>query len=206
MLKCPDEIIDLMHEYLDEDINKEDEGILREHLRSCQDCQIHFHELKKTVALVQSMSRIAAPADFKQKVMSCLPKEKKKAGAERWLKNHPVLTAASLFLVLMAGTMFGTYNQDQQFSVSRQPNLIVENKTVVVPKGETVKGDVIVQNGDIRIEGEVEGNVTVINGHKYLASAGSVTGDIEEIDQAFEWLWFKIKKTSKAIFQIKEDK
>lgn len=205
-MKCSDEVISLMHEYLDEDINKEEEERLREHLRSCKDCQIYFHELKKAVALVQSTSRIAAPADFTQKVMSSLPKEKKKAGAERWLKNHPFLTAASLFLVLMAGTMFGTYNQDEQFSVSKQPNLVVENETVVVPKGEIVKGDVIVQNGDIRIEGEVEGDVTVINGDKYLASAGSVTGEIEEIDQIFEWLWFKIKNTSKAIFQINSDK
>jgi anti-sigma factor RsiW len=205
-VKCPDEIIEFMHAYLDEDIKKEDEEILREHLRSCKDCQIHFHELKKTVALVQSTSRIAAPDDFTRKVMESLPKEKKKIGAERWLKNHPFLTAASLFLVLMAGAMFGTYNQDQHFSVSKQPNLVVENETVIVPEGETVKGDIVVQNGDIRIEGDVEGNVTVINGHKYLASAGNVTGEIEEIDQIFEWLWFKLKNTGKAIFQIEEDK
>lgn len=202
-MKCP-EIIDFMHAYLDEGINKEDEDILREHLRGCKDCRVHFHELKKTVALVQSTSRISAPSDFTQGVMARLPKEKKKIGAERWLKNHPFLTAASLFLVLMAGTMFGTYNQDQNFSVSKQPNLIVENETVIVPAGETIKGDIVVENGDIRIEGDVKGDVTVINGHKYLASAGSVTGDIEEIDQIFEWLWFKIKNTSKAIFQVED--
>lgn len=202
-MKCP-EIIDFMHAYLDEGINKEDEDILREHLRGCKDCRVHFHELKKTVALVQSTSRISAPSDFTQGVMARLPKENKKIGAERWLKNHPFLTAASLFLVLMAGTMFGTYNQDQNFSVSKQPNLIVENETVIVPAGETIKGDIVVENGDIRIEGDVKGDVTVINGHKYLASAGSVTGDIEEIDQIFEWLWFKIKNTSKAIFQVED--
>ncbi|CAH0347764.1 anti-sigma factor [Bacillus sp. CECT 9360] len=202
-MKCP-EIIDFMHAYLDEDIKKEDEDILREHLRGCQDCQTHFHELKKAVALVQSTSRISAPSDFTQRVRASLPKEKKKIGAERWLKNHPFLTAASLFLVLMAGTMFGTYNQDQSFSVSKQPNLVVENETVIVPLGETVNGDVVVQNGDIRIEGDVKGDVTVINGHNYLASAGSVTGDIEEVDQIFEWLWFKIKNTSKAIFQVED--
>ncbi|RFU61022.1 zf-HC2 domain-containing protein [Peribacillus glennii] len=205
-MKCRDEIIGLMHEYLDEDITKEDESFLRGHLRSCEDCRAHFHELEKTVVLVQSSSRIVASPDFTQKVMSSLPKEKKKVGAERWLKNHPLLTAVSLFLVLMAGTLFGTYNQDEQFSVSKQPNLMVENEMVVVPSGETVNGDVVVQNGDIRIEGKVNGNVTVINGHNYLASAGSVTGEIEEIDQIFEWLWFKIKNTGKAIFQINEQK
>jgi anti-sigma factor RsiW len=205
-LNCPDQIIDFMHAYLDEDIKKEDEDILREHLRDCSDCQIHFHELKKTVAFVQSTSGIAAPAGFTQRVMASLPKEKKKIGAERWLKNHPFLTAASLFIILMAGTIFGTYNQDQSFSVSRKPNLIVKNDTVIVPRGKIVNGDVVVQNGDIRIEGDVKGDVTVINGHKYLASAGNVTGNIDEVDQVFEWLWFKIKNTSKAIFQTKDDK
>ncbi|MDQ0220153.1 anti-sigma factor [Peribacillus cavernae] len=205
-MQCPDEIIDLMHQYLDEDIKTEDEISLREHLRSCQDCQVHFHELKKAVALVQSTSSMAAPAGFTQRVTANLPKEKRKAGAERWLKKHPFLTAVSLFFVLMAGAMFGTYNQDQNFSVSKQVNLVVENETVIVPKGKTVKGDVVVQNGDIRIEGDVQGDVTVINGHNYLASAGSVTGDMEEVDQIFEWLWFKMKNTAKAIFQMNEDK
>ena len=57
--------------------------------------------------------------------------------------------------------------------------------------GETIEGNVVVQNGDIRIEGEVKGNVTVINGQKYMVKAGNVTGDIEVIDQAFEWMWYK---------------
>ncbi|PLT33610.1 zf-HC2 domain-containing protein [Bacillus sp. V5-8f] len=205
-MKCPDEIISLMHEYLDEDITKESEAVLRGHLRSCEACRTHLHELEKTVILIQSTSGLSAPADFTKKVMSSLPKERKKVGAERWMKNHPFLIAASVFLLLMAGTLFGTYTQDEQFSVSRQPNLMVENEMVVVPKGETVNGDVVVQNGDIRIEGTVNGNVTVIHGHQYLASAGNVTGEINEIDQVFEWLWFKIKNTGKAIFEINENK
>ena len=48
------------------------------------------------------------------------------------------------------------------------------------------------KNGDIVIEGEVDGNVTVING-QYMASTAVVTGQIEEIDEMFEWLWYKIK-------------
>jgi hypothetical protein len=59
-----------------------------------------------------------------------------------------------------------------------------------------------VQNGDIRIEGKVIGNVTVINGHEYLASAGSVTGEIEMVNKIFDWLWFKMKNAGKAVFQV----
>jgi predicted acyltransferase (DUF342 family) len=83
-----------------------------------------------------------------------------------------------------------------------QKNLIVKNHTVIVPKGEVVKGDVVVQNGKLRIEGEVKGNVTVINGTKYLASAGHVTGDIKEVNQVFDWIWYYFKKTGKDIIHI----
>ncbi|WP_409303810.1 zf-HC2 domain-containing protein [Peribacillus sp. SCS-155] len=192
-MKCPQEIIVYMHEFLDQEISKEHENELRQHLKGCESCQKYFQELKRTEALVQSTSRITAPADFTQKVMSSLPKEKRNVGARRWFRNHPLVTAASLFILLMGSAMFSTYKQDQNFSVTKQPNLIVQNETVIVPQGKTVEGDIEVHNGDIRIEGKVNGDVTVINGHQYMAAAGNVTGEIEEVDQVFEWLWFKIK-------------
>jgi anti-sigma factor RsiW len=200
-LSCPSEIIEYMHEYLDEEISAEHEKILREHLQTCKECQTHFHELKKTVALVQSTSHIKAPSNFTANVMERLPKEKKKVGVQRWFRHHPLLTAASLFFLLMAGSLFSTWN-DHQFSVSKQPNLKVENNTVIVPRGEVVKGDVVVKNGTLKIEGEVQGNVTVINGKQYLASAGHVTGEIKEVNEVYEWIWFQIKKTGKDVIRI----
>jgi anti-sigma factor RsiW len=201
-MKCPIEIEEYMHEFLDHEISAEHERILRLHLQECKDCQIHFHELKRAIALVQSTSHIEAPSDFTQKVMANLPKEKKKVGVQRWFKHHPILTAASLFVVLMGGSMFTAWNEDHHFSFSKQPELVVEKDTVIVPAGKTVNGDVTVRNGNIKIEGKVNGNVTVINGDKYLASAGNVTGDIEEVNQVFEWLWYKIKDTTKKSIQF----
>ena len=83
------------------------------------------------------------------------------------------------------------------FLFTKQPNLQVEGQTVIVPKGETVKGDIVVKNGDIVVKGEVDGDITVING-KYMASTANVTGQIEEVDEAFEWLWYKIKSSAKS--------
>lgn len=201
-MKCPAEIILYMHEYLDEEISAEHERELREHLQNCEDCQTYFHELKKTIALVQSTSHIQAPANFTQNVMAKLPKEKRKVSIQRWFRQNPLLTAASLFLVLMMGSLFSTWDQDQQFSVSKQPNLVVQNDTVIVPEGEVVKGDVVVKNGTLKIEGKVDGNVTVINGEKYMASAGKVTGEIKEVNAIFEWMWYHIKKTSKEVVNV----
>jgi cytoskeletal protein CcmA (bactofilin family) len=97
----------------------------------------------------------------------------------------------------MSGTVFSAWETDEDFSVSKQSNLVIHDKTVVVPKGETVKGDITVRNGDIKIEGKVDGNVTVIHGDKYLASAGEVTGNIEELDKIFDWVWYNVKTHAK---------
>jgi anti-sigma factor RsiW len=121
---------------------------------------------------------------------------------QRWLRNHPLIAAASLFLVLMMGSVLSTWNQEQEFSVSKQENLVVQNNTVIVPEGEVVKGDVIVRNGELKIEGEVQGDVTVINGEKYLASAGHVTGQIEEVNEVFDWIWYHMKKTAFDVIDI----
>lgn len=196
-MKCPEHVIEYMHEYLDDEIPDEHEKILREHLQCCNDCQEYFRELNKSIALVQSTSHIQAPSDFTSKVMAGLPKEKKKTEIQRWFRSHPLLTAASLFLALMTGSILTTWNEEHQFSVSKQPNLVVENDTVIVPEGEVVKGDVVVRNGKVKIEGEVQGNVTVINGEQYMASAGNVTGEITEVNEVFEWIWYHIKKTFK---------
>lgn len=202
---CPEQIIELMHEYLDEEIDPADEVVLREHLQGCKECEILFNELEKSIAFVKSLSHMQAPADFTANVLARLPKEKKQVLMGRWLKNHPILSAASLFIVLMTGSLLSTWNQEREFSVSKQENLVVKNNTVIVPEGEVVKGDVTVRNGTLRIEGEIQGDATVINGEKYLASAGHVTGEIEEVNEVFDWIWYHMKKTTKDVVRVFDD-
>ncbi|WP_203340732.1 anti-sigma factor family protein [Planococcus beijingensis] len=202
MNACPENVLHLMDDYLDGDISQNDERQLREHLESCSDCRKLYQELSKTIAFVQSASHIQAPADFVQKTMARLPKEKQRAGVQRWFRRHPMLAAAALFCVLMSAALFTNFNDDQQFAFTKQPNLVVDGQTVIVPEGEKVVGDLTVRNGDLRVEGELEGDVTIVNG-QYMASSGVITGEIEEIDQAFEWLWYTIKngfKEAAAIF------
>jgi anti-sigma factor RsiW len=197
MKECPEHVVQHMHEYLDGDLEKVQEQELKAHLQECQNCYQQFHELEKAMALVQSTSHIAAPNDFTQRVMNSLPKEKKTIGMNRWMRSHPLFVAAAIFFILMTGSMFGNWQKDE-LSFTNQPNLVLEDSTVVVPNGKVVEGDVVVKNGNIRVEGEVKGNVTVINGtvingENYLASAGQVTGDIKEINELFDWIWFSIK-------------
>lgn len=197
-MSCSSEVIQLLHKYMDHELSSDEEKRVKIHLQTCEECSKRFHELEKAVAFVQSTSHIEAPKDFTQAVMNSLPKEKRTVSWNRWLKGHPMLVAASLFVILMTGSLFSAWNEDQHFSVSKQSNLVVENSKVTVPEGEVVKGDVTVKNGSLKIEGTIEGNVTVING-AYLASAGHVTGEIEVVDEMFEWLWFHIKSLSQDV-------
>ncbi len=201
MNMCPDHIVHYMHEYLDGEISHEHELELKEHLTSCTSCSQHMQELSKVVAFVQSASHIAAPHNFVENVTARLPKEKSRAGVKRWFHSHPLLTSAALFMILMSASLFTSYNEDQQFSFTKQPNIIVEGHTVIVPAGEIVKGDLVVKNGDILIDGVVDGDVTVING-QYMASTANVTGEIDEINKAFDWLWYKMKNMAKDVSSL----
>lgn len=200
MNTCPEHIVHYMHAYLDGDISRDEERELKQHLKSCEQCKEIMNGLTESIAFIGSAVQIKAPDNFVNGVMARLPKEKSKAGFQRWLRRHPFLAAAAMFVILMSASLFSSYGNDQQFSVTKQPNLIVEGQMVLVPAGETVKGDIVVKNGELRIEGQVEGNVTVIRGSKYMASTAVVTGTSEEIDKVFDWLWYKIKTTAKAIF------
>ncbi|MEC4586478.1 anti-sigma-W factor RsiW [Bacillus safensis] len=201
-MSCQDRIVQLMHQYLDGDIEPQDEKELKSHLQSCEECRTHFQQIEKSIALVQSTSHIEAPSDFTAKVMAGLPKEKKRVSVQRWIKAHPLMVAAALFIILMGGSLFTSWNTDHNFSVSKQPNLVVENDTVTVPKGETVKGDITVKNGKLIVEGKVDGNVTVVNGEQLTASAGQVTGQINEINEVFDWIWYKMKSTAQNVMRV----
>ncbi|WP_203247913.1 zf-HC2 domain-containing protein [Sporosarcina beigongshangi] len=200
MNTCPEHIVHYMHAYLDGDISRDEERELRQHLESCEQCKEMMNGLTESIAFIGSAVQIQAPANFVNGVMARLPKEKSQAGFQRLLRRHPFLAAAAMFVILMSASLFSSYGNDQQFSVTKQPNLIVEGQTVLVPEGETVKGNIVVKNGELRIEGQVEGNVTVIHGSKYMASTAVVTGTSEEIDKVFDWLWYQMKTTFQNVF------
>ena len=199
---CPEEIIFYMHDFLDDDLSVEDEQVLKEHLQNCADCQKHFQELKRTEAYVTSVPHIQISDQFTAQVMERLPKEKGSIGIKRWFRHHPMLSAAALFLILMGGSLLGAWSDDQKFSVTKNDHLVVENGVVIVPEGEVIEGDITVKNGDIHINGEVDGSITIINGERYMASAGNVTGDIEEVDEVFEWIWYQIKNGFKIVKKV----
>ncbi|WP_164670737.1 zf-HC2 domain-containing protein [Virgibacillus doumboii] len=210
-MNCENEAIELMHKYLDSDLTKQDETKLRTHLESCEACQKHFHELKRTITLIQSTEQISAPAGFTENVMKSLPAERKRVRYLRWFKAHPALTSAAIFFIFMFSGIFSAWNQEGELVVSKQENLVIKGDTVIVPDGVTVSGDLTVKNGNLKIEGNVDGNVTLINselvddsleGSGHMASVGEVNGELKQVDQIFEWIWFHLKDLFQSIFSL----
>ncbi|MDX8047743.1 anti-sigma factor [Gracilibacillus sp. S3-1-1] len=201
-MKCDKEMIQLMHEYLDGDISKEDDQRLRSHLQACEDCQKHFQELKRTVTLITPNLELKPSINFTTNVMASLPKEKKRMSAKRWMKLHPMLTAAAIFFVLMFSGVFSAWNQDHQLSYPKGQNLVVKNDTVIVPAEVVIEDDLEIKNANLIVEGEVDGNVVLINGEHLSASAGKVTGEIKEVDQVFNWVWYKMKGLAEKVFSL----
>ena len=195
--------IGYIHEYLDEEISRQQELQLEEHLIHCVDCKQRFQALQHTVAFVQSASHIYAPQDFANRVLAVLPKESYKDIWMQKMQRHPLLVAASLFLLLMTGSLASFWHEDNQFQLTADQlnKLQIDEMTgkVIVPTNSVVNGDIMVRNADLDIKGHVRGNVTVIDGSIYLASTGSITGQQEEIHQKVEWVWYHVKKIAHQI-------
>lgn len=203
MKTCPEQIVHQIHAYLDGDLSQEEEDVLMSHLEQCSECNELMEALEDSITFIEQAESVVAPEGFVANVMSQLPKEKKQVKLRQWLRRQPVLVAAAMFIMLMSVSLFSNYDNDQQFSVTKQPNLVVNGEVVTVPKGEVIEGDVIVKNGTLHIEGEVNGDITVINGSKYMASTAVVTGEVEQIDKAFDWLWYTMKSFIKDIIPAK---
>ncbi|GAF15613.1 hypothetical protein JCM19046_4 [Bacillus sp. JCM 19046] len=159
-----------------------------------------MHELKKSIAFIQSSSHIEAPANFTAGVMANLPKTKKRSKVKTFLRKHPILVAAAIFLMMMSTAVFSTWSQSSDgIVVSGNGPFVINKETgvVLVPEGEVIEGDLMVRNGTLELEGEVRGDVLLLNSsfgpESLYASPNQVTGEIEVVDQALSWVWYNVK-------------
>ncbi|WP_338012136.1 anti-sigma-W factor RsiW [Alkalihalophilus marmarensis] len=210
MMKCEQSYEQLIHKYLDGEATSTERQTLEKHLNECSHCKMHVRELKKAIAFVQSASHIEAPKDFTANVMANLPQKKTtsktKSTWKRWMKNHPILVAAAVFILLMStsvSTLWQGNNNDQiSFTGSGNVQIDHESGRVIVPEGEVIDGDLVVRNGELVVEGEVRGNILLVNSQPYLASAGSVSGEIDEVDQVLDWIWYHTKTFFNEVLSI----
>lgn len=195
-MACSKEKAACIHKYLDEEMDLLEQRQFEEHVRSCEACDAHLSDLRRTVAIVQSASHFQAPDQLTGAVMASLPKQKPAAKWKNWVRQHPfAITAATFFLVFMISLSAGFGGDDQQIAVTGDGQFYIddERRVVVVPEGEVIRGDLEIRNGDVEVLGEVSGNITVINGEHLFASAGHVSGEIQEVNRFYNWLWHELK-------------
>ncbi|WP_169088162.1 zf-HC2 domain-containing protein [Paenibacillus sp. PL91] len=197
-----------MHDYLDGELPVEDILTLKSHLLSCPACRSRFEQLQKTDAAVfHTVEAIKPAAEYDkkaselltQRIMQQLPKKQSKQRNRivRFIYRYPGVTAAAVFVLVMLGSFFTMWEEDTKLIVAGEDlqQVIIEGNTVIVPEGAHLTGNLTVENGIANVKGEVDGNVTVIDGTLNLASTGHIAGQSRTIDQALDWFWYKVTQT-----------
>ncbi|WP_138227113.1 zf-HC2 domain-containing protein [Paenibacillus algicola] len=188
--------VSLMHDYLDNDLSKPQQLELKAHMVECTDCRNRLEELEKTDMLLFSLTHHATgpSEDLTERIMGMLPKEKKQKAWVTWVKRHPAITAAALFLVVMLFSTVSLWDQNNQLVVrgTELDKLVIKGQTVIIPPDQTITGDITVENGKTEVFGQVEGNLTVIDGELFQASTAYISGQVKDIDKAMDWIWYKI--------------
>jgi anti-sigma factor RsiW len=191
------EAIPLMHEYLDGDLEGIESLELRKHLLSCAECKERFRKLEQTVALLRSGAEtMRAPDHVTTRIMLSLPPIERKNGWLQWVRRHPAISVASVFIAVMLTSFLSLWNAETDLIIRGDDlsAVVIEGKTVHVPSGTRLNGSLYVENGTIQVDGEVEGNIVVIDGTVALASTAYIGGEIQQVDELAEWLLFKMNQ------------
>lgn len=192
-MKCNNAVA-YMHDYLDGELPRAQIKDLQNHLAECVECRGHLEALERTDALVRAMPAVPAPNHLTESIMRSLPKSRRPAAWTSWVRRHPAVSAAAMFLVVMLSSFVTMWNQDQELSIAGPDleHVVIEGNKVIVPAGQTFSGDLTVSNGVAQVLGEVDGNLTVIDGSVTLASTAHIAGKVQTIDRAVDWMWYKV--------------
>ncbi|CAM3763586.1 zf-HC2 domain-containing protein [Marinicrinis lubricantis] len=198
MMDCK-EAISFIHEYFDGLLDDPSQQQLKQHLLQCADCQKRFNELEQTEAFLHSIPAPPVPSDLTYKVMAAIPQPKKRTAWMYWLKRHPAVTAAAVFLLIMISSVTAFWDQDRELVVkgSDLNGVVIREDQVIIPEGTEVRGDIVVENGQLQLEegAHIEGNVVVIDGNLQLASTAEIGGKVTKVNQAIDWFWYKLGET-----------
>lgn len=186
----------LIHELLDGSLQYADQNSLKQHLAECNACAEFFHKMEKTEAFVRHLQPVESPVDLKQRIMGAIPqtRQKQRSRSLRWIRRHPALTAAVLLILVMSASMIMMRHQTQELviKVNDLESIVIEGNHVIVPEDSIVYGNITVENGVLDVRGEVRGDLLVVDGSILQASTANVSGKITSVNQAIDWIWYKV--------------
>lgn len=194
----------LMHEYFDGDLAQKDAAVLKAHLRECAGCRERLQSYERTEACLHMAFAVPGSGDasydaaqLTNRILRGLPGHSRRFAWVKWLRHHPGVTAAALFGIVMLASFAAAWNQDNELVVRGHDlsEIVIEGNVVVVPEGARVEGDLVIENGRAVVNGEILGNLTVIDGTVNMASTAKVLGEAREINQAIDRIWYKLRST-----------
>jgi len=190
-----------IHRYLDEELEGTERAELEAHIKECGGCLTHLQEMGLSVQLVTQAEWVKAPAGFTEALWAQL--DVQYPPKRNW--RVPVMKysgiAASVLLVFGLGAMWATPDHFA-LQAKNTSGLVVADGKVIVPAGQEYTGDLVIQNGDVEVRGKVNGNVTALNGKIYRAAGADISGEIEEVDEVIEKLFYYGKQLITEIAQV----
>ncbi|OXM13278.1 zf-HC2 domain-containing protein [Paenibacillus herberti] len=194
-----------MHDYIDGELPREDAVTLKQHLISCPACRARFDQLEKTEALLSSVMAEpkgqaispATSAALTAKILKQIPSPARHRDWTGWIRRHPAVTAAAVFVLVMMASLAPTVNNGSELIVRGDDlkQVIIDGHTVIVPEGSQINGSLTVENGTADVRGQVQGSVTVIDGSLLTASTAQIAGQTRTIDQLLDRFWYKVTQT-----------
>ncbi|WP_426449913.1 zf-HC2 domain-containing protein [Paenibacillus sp. S-38] len=190
------EALPLLHEYMDGGLEGKESVQLKEHLLACPDCRRRLQEFEKVEALVAAWPHPPVPDGLTQRIMDALPPAKRQNRGYRWIRKHPAASVAAVFFAVMLSSFMTAWDNDRDLIVKGTDleSVVIQGHTVVVPAGKKVSGNLTVEGGTVQVDGDVEGNVVVIDGSVVQASTAHISGQVKQIDEAFSWMWYKMNQ------------
>jgi hypothetical protein len=185
-----------MHHHLDGDLSDERMAQLQIHLDGCSDCRERFAQLHKTLACIQYAPDMDSSSDLCQRVMQHLPKVKPLKRFISWFKLYPGKSFASVCGLVVMGAWMMSFDMDKRLVVNipNEDRVVINGEKVHVPQHAVIHGDIYVANGQIQLDGDVEGDLIVMDGQYSMSPSGSVSGDVYEISYSYERWILQMKK------------
>ncbi|MGP4074028.1 hypothetical protein ACTWQB_16050 [Piscibacillus sp. B03] len=196
-----------LHRLLIHELSHDEENCLKKHLMECKECQGHYQELKKVDQQLSELQEVEAPKNLKQNILNQLPKDSKVKKVSKTVKEHPLISAAVVFFVMLFTSTMSSFHSNQQLSLSKHEGVITEGDRVIIPEGQVIEGDFIVRNAEVVLEGKIKGNLTLVNSQIIETGAHydyrvanwthHVEGKVVEIDQYFAWMYHRAENEFK---------
>lgn len=192
-MSCTEHYEELMHRYLDEEMDAAERERFEAHMASCPPCLTHFQLLGSAIQDAVQAEWLKAPPGFTENLLAKLDKEHPPRG--NWRPQFMKYSGIAAAAVLVFGLGFSLATPDEfALTADNSQGLIVENGKVIVPEGSEYQGDLVIQNGDVEVRGRVNGSVTAVGGHIYRSATADISGETVVVDEALERMMFYVKR------------